>query len=239
MPSLLHLALALPLALTPVLSVPTAKTGSSSTTAGTPLTSYQCFTGASFPSTYLTFAQLLAINKPFMSQGNSAATVDNIISAIESVSAASSPVVPPELILAQIMQESGGDLGHVGDSGKSIGLMQVQVTAETPVKCNPGQCTKQDIIGMLQQSVNGHTGSGSPVSPGIAFDLKSYAVGTALRVYNTGHLPDASNLQTASGCSTSSYVSDVANRLLGLSPEVFPTQQDIQSLCGFTPATVC
>ena len=236
MPSLLHLAL-IPLALSPVFSAPTTA-AVSSTAAGTPLTSYQCFTGASFPTTYLSFNQLLAINNPFLSQGNTAATVNNIISAITSVSATSS-AVPPELILAQIMQESGGDLSRVGDSGKSIGLMQVQVQVEAPVKCSPGQCTKQDIVGMLQQSVNGHTGVGAPVSPGIAFELERYSIGPALRVYNTGHLPDANNLQTATGCSTSSYVSDVANRLLGLSPALFPTQQELQTLCGFVPNTVC
>lgn len=238
MPSLLYLALALPLAFASVLSAPTPEL-LSSTVAGAPLTSYKCLTGASFPTTYLSFKQLLEINKPFISQHNDAATVTNIISAIKSVSDASSPSVPPELILAQIMQESGGELSRAGDSGKSIGLMQVQVQVEAPVKCKPGECTKEDIVGMLQQSVNGHTGAGTPVSPGIAFELERYSVGAALRVYNTGHLPDPDNLQTATGCSTSSYVSDVANRLLGLSPAVFPTQQEIQTLCGFVPATVC
>lgn len=236
MPSLFYLAFALPLAFTPVISAPTAEVAST-VAAGTSLTSYKCFTGTSFPTTYLPFSQLLSINKPFLSQGNTAETVDNIISAIKSVSASSS--VRAELILAQIMQESGGDLNHAGDAGKSIGLMQVQVTAEAPVTCNPGQCTKMDIQGMLEQGVNGHTGSGAAVSPGIAFDLESYGTGAALRVYNTGHLPDANNLQAATHCSTSSYVSDVANRLLGLSPEAFPSPQELQSLCGFAPATIC
>lgn len=31
-----------------------------------------------------------------------------------------------------IMQESGGALGHIGDKGKSIGLMQVQLKSEAP-----------------------------------------------------------------------------------------------------------
>ena len=238
MPSLLHIALALPLALGPVLSAPTPE-AVSSTGAGTALSAYQCFTGTSFPKTYLSFEELLAINKPFISQHNDAATVTDITSAIKSVSAASSPSVPPELILAQIMQESGGELSRVGDSGKSIGLMQVQVQVEEPVRCSPGKCTKQDIVGMLQQSVSGHTGAGAAVSPGIAFELQRYSVGPALRVYNTGHLPDANHLETATGCSTTSYVSDIANRLLGLSPPVFPTQQTLQTLCNFTPATVC
>ena len=236
MPSILHLALAVAVTLTPVRSAPTPEPASS-IAAGTPLTTYKCFTGTSFPTTYLPFDQLLSINKPFISQRNSDATVDNIISAIKSVAVSSS--VRTELILAQIMQESGGDLSRVGDSGKSLGLMQAQITAEAPVRCDPGQCTMDDIQGMLQQSVSGHTGAGAPVSPGIAFDLESYGTGAALRVYNTGHLPDPNNLQTATTCSTSSYVSDVANRLLGLSPDVFPSPQDLQSLCGFVPATIC
>ena len=236
MPSLLHLALTVSFALTPVLSVPIA--GAVFSRAGdTPLESYQCFTGTRFPTKYLPFTQLLAINQPFISQHNSPETVDNIISAIKAV--ASSASVSAELILAQIMQESGGDLSVVGDSGKSVGLMQVQLTAEAPVQCTPGQCTQQNIVDMLQQSVNGHTGSGAPVSPGIAFDLKSYGVGASLRVYNTGHLPDPNSFQTATKCSTSSYVSDVANRMLGLSPAVFPSPQDLQKLCGFVPATIC
>ena len=234
MPFILNLALALALTLTPVHSAPTP----SSIAAGAPLTSYKCFSGTTFPTTYLPFDQLLSINKPFISQENSEATVDNIISAIKSVALSSS--VRTELILAQIMQESGGDLSRVGDSGKSIGLMQAQITAEAPVKCDPGQCTMSDILGMLQQSVSGHTGPGAPVSPGIAFELESYGTtGAALRVYNTGHLPDPNNLQTATTCSTSSYVSDVANRLLGLSPAVFPSPQELQTLCGFVPATIC
>ena len=236
MPSILHLALTIAVALTPVHSAPTPE-AASSVAAGAPLTSYKCFTGTSFPTTYLPFDQLLSINKPFISQRNSDATVDNIISAIKDVARSSS--VRTELILAQIMQESGGDLSRVGDSGKSIGLMQAQITAEAPVKCDPGQCTMDDIQGMLEQSVSGHTGAGAPVSPGIAFDLESYGTGAALRVYNTGHLPDPNNLQTATKCSTSSYVSDVANRLLGLSPDVFPSPEELQGLCGFVPATIC
>ena len=236
MPSFLHLTLALSLTLRTVLSAPIAEPGSS-VAAGTPLASYKCFTGSSFPTTYLPFAQLLSVNRPFISQHNDAATVDNIISAITSVSKTSG--VRAELILAQIMQESGGDLSHVGDSGKSIGLMQVQLTAEAPIQCDPGQCTESEIVGMLQQSVTGHSGVGAPVSPGIAFDLESSGTGAALRIYNTGHLPDANNLQTATKCSTSSYVSDVANRLLGLSPEVFPSPQELQSLGGCVPATAC
>lgn len=136
-----------------------------------------------------------------------------------------------------IMQESGGDLSHVGDNGKSVGLMQVQIA--NPVQCKPGACTKDNIVGMLQQSILGHTSGGAPQSPGIAYDLTNNNIPAALRVYNTGNLPDSSNYQIATKCSTSSYVSDIGNRLLGLSPDGFPSPSQLQGLCGFVPATTC
>lgn len=140
-------------------------------------------------------------------------------------------------ILAMVMQESGGALGHVGDNNKSIGLMQVQLTTgETPIQCDPGTCTADDITGMLEQSIFGHRGTGAPQSPGIAYDLENNNIAAALRVYNTGHVENANNLQVATKCSTGSYVSDIGNRLLGISPDGFPSPQDLQNLCGFVPA---
>jgi len=142
-----------------------------------------------------------------------------------------------EFILAMIMQESGGALGHRGDQGKSVGLMQVQLTSETAINCAPGTCTADDITGMLQQSIFGHRGTGAPVSPGIAYDLANNHIGAALRVYNTGRVLDPNNLQTATSCSTSSYVSDIGNRLLGIPPDGFPSPQDLLGWCQFVPAS--
>lgn len=139
-----------------------------------------------------------------------------------------------------VMQESGGVLGHIGDQGKSFGLMQVQLTSEAAINCAPGKCTADDIISMLQQGVFGHTGTGAPVSPGIAYALANDNIAAALRVYNTGSVVDANNLQAATRCSTSSYVSDIGNRLLGISPDGFPSPQKLQDMCGFVPAsTTC
>ena len=138
-----------------------------------------------------------------------------------------------------VMQESGGALGHVGDKGKAVGLMQVQLHTETPIQCDPGTCTMAQITGMLRQSIFGHNGVGAPVSPGIKYDLLNYLTPEALRVYNTGHLVDRNNYQAATPCSTSSYVSDIGNRLLGISPNGFPSPDDLKTKCGFPVATQC
>jgi hypothetical protein len=138
------------------------------------------------------------------------------------------------------MQETGGALGHPGDKGKSFGLMQVQITSEAHINCAPGSCTADDITRMLQQGIFGHTGTGAPVSPGIAYARANENIAAALRVYNTGRVVDANNLQAATPCSTSSYVSDIGNRLLGISPDGFPSPQQLQDRCGFVPAsTAC
>ena len=133
-----------------------------------------------------------------------------------------------------VMQETGGELTHVGDANKSHGLMQVQV--DSPVQCSSGGCTQNDITGMIQQGVNGHTGDGSPQSPGIAYWLQSTQnnVPVSLRSYNTGSVPNPSDYSQVAGVGTSSYVSDVANRLQGLAG--IPSPQELQSLCGFPPA---
>ena len=136
------------------------------------------------------------------------------------------------------MQESGGETNSAADAGKSKGLMQVQTTREPPIRCEAGSCTTENVLNMIQQGVNGQTTPGAPVAPGIGFWLGQYQAspGPALRGYNTGSVPDPAKLQIATSLSTESYVSDVANRLLGLAPEVFPSPQELQSLCGFKPA---
>lgn len=133
------------------------------------------------------------------------------------------------------MQESGGALDRISDKGKSIGLMQVQTTAEAPVRCSPDNCGPDVVLGMIQQGVNGHTGSGDPVSPGIAFYLRQYPPGASLRWYNTGSLPDPKDYSVVVGVSTQSYVSDIANRLKGLSPQNMLDPQQLLSQCGFVP----
>lgn len=89
MPSLRQVTLALPLFLLPALSVPAPKPFTLVSRGAGPVaakTSYHCFKGTEFPLQWLSWDQLLAINEPALSRGNSPETVKNIISAIQSVS---------------------------------------------------------------------------------------------------------------------------------------------------------
>lgn len=97
MPSLREVALALPVFLLPILAAPQGlKLVSRDAPAPTaPLSSYKCFSGTQFPSRWLSWDQLLAINKPALSAGNDAETVENIISAIQSVAAQATPRIVP------------------------------------------------------------------------------------------------------------------------------------------------
>ena len=135
------------------------------------------------------------------------------------------------------MQETGGNL-HLpcGDSGLSCGILQVQLPAGEAAKCSgmaKGACESNTITAMVQQGVFGHAGTGSPKAPGIANCLKSQngKVGEALRCYNTGSVPNAADLSQASPSSTPSYVSSVANRLMGVT--VIPDKSVLLSQCGF------
>lgn len=129
------------------------------------------------------------------------------------------------------MQESNGHMHKAGDGGKSIGLMQVQMlNGESGIVCASDICTREEIHAMIAQGVLGTTRGDGPIAPGIAFYLRGNSVGASLRWYNTGSLPNPADLSVATWFSTESYVSDVANRLLGLAPEApYP-----DPVCGFT-----
>lgn len=139
------------------------------------------------------------------------------------------------LMLVQVVQESNGNGNLVNDDGLSHGLLQVQLQREPPATCDPAGCTYNNYVKMLQQGVNGHSDTGAPDPPGIAYWLQQNDPGAALRCYNTGHLPDPSDYSVATAKSTQSYVSDIANRLAGLSPKDFPTKEWKQQQCGFQP----
>lgn len=118
------------------------------------------------------------------------------------------------------MQESNGHMHKAGDGGKSIGLMQVQMlNGESGVICASPICTREEIHAMIAQGVLGTTRGDGPIAPGIAFYLRQFDVAPSLRWYNTGSLPNPADVSVATWFSTESYVSDVANRLLGLAPE--------------------
>ena len=129
------------------------------------------------------------------------------------------------------MQESNGHMHKAGDGGKSIGLMQVQMlNGERGIRCASDICSRKEIHAMIAQGVLGTTRGDGPIAPGIAFYLRQFDVGTSLRWYNTGSLPNPADLSVATWFSTESYVSDVANRLLGLAPDAtYPNP-----VCGFT-----
>ena len=127
------------------------------------------------------------------------------------------------------MQESGGQTHKAGDFEKSIGLLQVQLlNGETGIRCAP--CMPAQLLGMIQQGVLGTTRGDGPRAPGIAFYLQQYDVAMSLRWYNSGQVPNYNDLSVPTPYSTASYVSDVANRLLGLLPEGISS-----AACGFTP----
>ena len=135
-----------------------------------------------------------------------------------------------------VAQESGGAGDYTGDGGRSHGLLQVQNPAETPVTCDPKSCTEEQILQMLQQGVYGHIGFASAEQPGIAFYLATNSPGASLRFYNTGSLADWNDYSVTPNLkSTQSYVSDVANRLLGVAPKEFPSRQWRKDTCGFQP----
>ena len=71
---------------------------------------------------------------------------------------------------------------------------------------------------MVEEGIYGHKGTDSaPVAPGIAYWLgaEDGDVGRSLRGYNTGTIDDPSDLTNIPSGGTASYVSDVANRLVG------------------------
>ncbi|KAL9613276.1 MAG: hypothetical protein Q9167_002185 [Letrouitia subvulpina] len=231
--SLISFALGAPSGQTPNLAVrQTSGNGSETDQPG----SYNCLKGTSFPAVadWKSFDELKTINQPSMGKD-----AQNVLKAIQSFSTPNQAILNTNqfhaLILAQVMQETGGTATLVGDSGESHGLLQVKLqNGESPVSCAPSGCTYSDILKMLQQGINGHSGNGAPQAPGIGYWLgQTQGVGPALRSYNTGSVPDPSNLSVASQYSTESYVSDVGNRLNGIGPEDFPTKEWLRDNCGF------
>ncbi|KAL8890772.1 MAG: hypothetical protein Q9192_005830 [Flavoplaca navasiana] len=201
---------------------------------------YRCFRGTDFPSPqeYKSFDELADINRDSFGQQSS-----NILEAIKSFTTSPTNDIDAEhfqsLILVMVAQESGGAGNVVGDGGLAHGLLQVQLQnpEETPVTCDPNSCTKDQILDMLQQGVYGHSDFASAEPPGIAFYLATNSPGASLRFYNTGSLTDSNDYSVTPNLkSTQSYVSDIANRLLGVVPEEFPTKQWLKEACDFQPA---
>ncbi|KAL8843803.1 MAG: hypothetical protein Q9176_001765 [Flavoplaca citrina] len=192
--------------------------GSTSVPAGSG--SLQCYRLASdFPSQWISLQTLIDTSRPDMigSSKDGPDEADAVIAGVLSVADAAG--LDPRIAFAMMMQESSGKVRPIiGDSGKSYGLFQAQVSG-IPL-CNhfaKNECPEDTITTQIEFGIFGHAGTASPpVAPGIAYwmEAEDGNVGRALRGYNTGRIPDRNDL-THAGRATLSYVSDVANRLTG------------------------
>lgn len=119
--------------------------------------------------------------------------------------------IDPRIILAMIMQESQGNVRvnttYSPDGVRNAGLMQ----SHNGVSFDPNN-PQGSILQMVRDGVQG-----TPYGDGLAQLLARYGnVYAALRAYNSGSV-DQSNLSYGFS-STPSYVSDIANRLVGAPP---------------------
>ena len=179
-------------------------------------------TGAGWPSddTWVSFDTLWNINlqtltsscTQFNAENNSDEEIDQIKSAIENV--AKSSGVDSRFILATVMQESKGCV-RVPTTSVSVanpGLMQDHAGTHDCTNTNP--CPNDQILGMIQDGTSG-TASGDGLQQILA-NLKttgSQQVYQAARIYNSGSIPPSGDL--SEGGATSSYASDIADRLGG------------------------
>jgi hypothetical protein len=182
-------------------------------------------TGAGWPSdsTWGTFDGLWTKNLPtikisctqFGQANPSDAEAADIKTAIQSVSKSSG--VDARFILAVIMQESKGCVRvktTVSPDGTvtNPGLMQDHNGANTCYNVNP--CPLSTITGMITDGST-KTASGDGLQS-ILKGLKttgSQAVYQAARIYNSGSIPASGDL--SEGGATTSYASDIADRLGG------------------------
>ncbi|KAI4251178.1 MAG: hypothetical protein LQ352_005015 [Teloschistes flavicans] len=192
---------------------------------GCPTTSSapKCYrTAAEFPPTsqWMSLSCLINHSRPDMvgSSNDGPDEADDVIAAVQSV--AQSADIDPRIPFALMMQESSGKVRPIiGDYGKSFGLFQVQIpNAALCTGYAKNECPSSVIQNMVEDGIYGHNGTGSPpVAPGIAYWLGAEGgnVGRALRGYNTGKVDDPNDLTNIPSGGTKSYVSDVANRLVG------------------------
>ncbi|KAJ4396494.1 hypothetical protein N0V93_000713 [Gnomoniopsis smithogilvyi] len=158
-------------------------------------------------SEWMSFVELFACNTPSMrATGDSEQDIENIYAAILQV--ASNTGIDNRVILAIIMQESHGQVNvkNAGDGQNTPGLMQAQ---GCPNHAGEAVVSREAVLEMVQcgsdhfKNVDGGASSDEDI------------IYTALRSYNSGvngvNRDDLSN----SGSGTNSYVSDVANRLMG------------------------
>ena len=171
-------------------------------------------------STWASFDTLWSVNvdtinescTQFGQANNSPEETSELQAAILSV--ASSSGVDSRFILAIVMQESKGCV-RVDTTYGSVpnpGLMQDHDGSNTCYNVNP--CPDSEIVGMIQDGTTG-TSSGQglqQILDGLS-TTGAQQVYQAARIYNSGSIPSDGNL--SEGGSTSSYASDIADRLGG------------------------
>ncbi|KAH8879299.1 hypothetical protein GQ53DRAFT_789383 [Thozetella sp. PMI_491] len=179
-------------------------------------------TGAGWPSQdrWASFGSLWNANvgtigiscTQFGQANNSPTETAQLRNAITSVAASSG--VDARFILATVMQESKGCVRVWTTSGAhpNPGLMQDHNGIYTCYGVNP--CPESSIIGMIREGTTG-TSSGDGLLQILNRLTTTGAQKTyqAARVYNSGSLPADGNL--SNGGATSTYPSDIANRLTG------------------------
>ncbi|KAK1245605.1 hypothetical protein MKX08_005234 [Trichoderma sp. CBMAI-0020] len=148
---------------------------------------------------------------------NSPDETSELQSAITSVAASAG--VDERFVLATVVQESKGCVRVPTTQGfwANPGLMQ-DANGTNTCWLGPGQginpCPNNLIVGMIQDGTTG-TASGSGLKQLLASlsTTGAQAVYQAARLYNSGSIPADGNL--SEGGATSSYSSDIANRLTG------------------------
>lgn len=189
---------------------------------------YTCFSGpaSKFPpfSAWVPFETMFKRNEAAMLAVESAAIVKNIHDSILKISAAGK--VDARLVLAQVMQESTGNVNVpcTNNGVLNCGLMQAFTGS---VSFNPADPAKS-----VEQMIKDGT-QGTAVAPfggmvqAIDDPGTSGNVYIALRKYNSGKA-NLLNLSDPMGA-TVSYVSDMANRVLGWDARDFT----VRNKCGF------
>ena len=128
----------------------------------------------------------------------------------------------------------------------NCGLLQAGKGSVSFDPANP----RDSILQMIRDGINGSGGEAgsADVWPGITQYLyQSASMGwtnirnpgnpyEAFRAYNSGHVRPSGNLDEISGGSTSSYVNDIANRLMGWDGS---GSGCAQAKCGLRPQSDC
>lgn len=118
---------------------------------------------------------------------------------------------------AVAMQESDGMVRRIRRSFNRIGLFQVLIPEAASCEgIVMNKCSAATITEMAENGIYGHGGtSWGPRDPGLAYWMKTQDnIAIGLRGYNSRSIVDANDL-TNIPSGERSYVSDIANRLVG------------------------